>query len=464
MRHRPRRRWFLARPAMLTIAIAAVVAGIGVAPPERTPSPAPAAAAPAGIETIDHVIIVVQENRSFDHYFGTYPGADGIPRTDGTWDVCLPDPVLDRCARPYHSTTFFDAGGAHNHSASVRDVNRGKMNGFVETVRRSGNTCKSHPNIRPCRLTERGPARQPDVMGFHTRAEIPNYWAYADQFVLQDRMFAPSDSWTLPAHLFLTSAWSADCSDLSDPMSCTSDLNDPGDGWRADSGDAAPYAWTDITYLLHEHGVSWAYYVGEKTCIRLPCPTGEGRHTTSTQLPIAGFRTVQQNRSARQHPAARRLLRVRRGGNAPVGVLDRPVHRSERASPGRHPAGPGLGDQDRQRRDAESAVGVERALPDVGRLGRLLRPRPSARRRRERVRDPRPRARDQPLGQARDRSPDPVVRRLPAVHRGSLPCRGATGPARPSAGPIPDRRSERRCRSSAIWRTSSTSPRRRSRR
>jgi len=280
---------------MFTIAIAAVVAGIGVAPPERTPSPAMAAAAPAGIETIDHIIIVVQENRSFDHYFGTYPGADGIPRTDDRWDVCLPDPVLDRCARPYHSTTFFDAGGAHNHSASVRDVNRGKMNGFVETVRRSGNTCKRHPNIRPCRLTERGPARQPDVMGFHTRAEIPNYWAYADQFVLQDRLFAPSDSWTLPAHLFLTSAWSADCSDLSDPMSCTSDLNDPGDGWRADSGEPAPYAWTDITYLLHERGVSWAYYVGEKTCIRLPCPTGEGRHTTSTQLPIAGFRTVQLN-------------------------------------------------------------------------------------------------------------------------------------------------------------------------
>ena len=137
---------------------------------------------------IDHVIIVVQENRSFDHYVGTYPGADGSPRTDGTWDVCLPDPVLDHCARPYHSTTFFDAGSAHNHSASVRDVNRGKMNGFVEAVRRSGNTCKSHPNIRPCRLTERGPARQPDVMGLHTRAEIPNYWAYADRFVLQDRI------------------------------------------------------------------------------------------------------------------------------------------------------------------------------------------------------------------------------------------------------------------------------------
>ena len=39
---------------------------------------------PAGIHRIKHVIIVMQENRSFDTYFGTYPGADGIPMTDGT--------------------------------------------------------------------------------------------------------------------------------------------------------------------------------------------------------------------------------------------------------------------------------------------------------------------------------------------------------------------------------------------
>ena len=188
------------------IALAALVTLPVAATSSRAVPTLPARQASPGIGTIEHVIIVVQENRSFDHYFGTYPGADGIPRTDGRWDVCLPDPVLDRCARPFHLTTFFDAGGAHNHSASVRDVNDGRMDGFVETVRRSGNTCKRHPNIRPCRKTKRGPARQPDVMGFHTRAEIPNYWAYADHFVLQDRMFAPSDSWTLPAHLFLTSA------------------------------------------------------------------------------------------------------------------------------------------------------------------------------------------------------------------------------------------------------------------
>ncbi len=47
----------------------------------------------AGIHKIKHVIIVMQENRSFDSYFGTYPRADGIPMSHGIPSVCLPDPV-----------------------------------------------------------------------------------------------------------------------------------------------------------------------------------------------------------------------------------------------------------------------------------------------------------------------------------------------------------------------------------
>ncbi len=292
------------RPHLVPIRLAsiialAVLATLAAAAPSSravpTLPPSPAQAAP-GIETIEHIIIVVQENRSFDHYFGTYPGADGIPRRpDGSFAVCNPDPSRGRCVRPYHSTTMYDAGGAHNQHASEMDVDGGLMDGFVRTVRRSGNTCVQHPDNRRCRETQTGPVGQPDVMGYHTRSEIPNYWAYADHFALQDRMFAPSDSWTLPSHLFLTSAWSATCSDLSDPMSCRSDLVTPGNRWRPDSGDPAPYAWTDITYLLHEQNVSWGYYVGEGTCIRLPCPTGDAPHTTSTQLPIAGFRTVEED-------------------------------------------------------------------------------------------------------------------------------------------------------------------------
>ena len=47
----------------------------------------------AGIHKIKHVIIVMQENRSFETYFGTYPEADGIPMANGTPTVCVPNPA-----------------------------------------------------------------------------------------------------------------------------------------------------------------------------------------------------------------------------------------------------------------------------------------------------------------------------------------------------------------------------------
>ena len=95
-------------------------------------------------------------------------------------------------------------------------------------------------------------------MGYHTAEEIPNYWAYAKHFVLQDHMFAPESSWTLPAHLFLVSAWAATCPDLGDPMSCRSDLEFPGGNaadhgrkmWIPADGAPRPYVWADITWLL----------------------------------------------------------------------------------------------------------------------------------------------------------------------------------------------------------------------
>ncbi len=49
-----------------------------------------------GIHKIKHVVVILQENRSFDSYFGTYPGADGIPK-----GVCVPDPHNGGCVTPY---------------------------------------------------------------------------------------------------------------------------------------------------------------------------------------------------------------------------------------------------------------------------------------------------------------------------------------------------------------------------
>src|SRR4051812_12522378 len=60
-----------------------------------------------GIAKIQHVIVIMQENRSFDHYFGTYPGADGFPV--GT---CVRDPA-GSCALPYHDSSDRNAGSSH---------------------------------------------------------------------------------------------------------------------------------------------------------------------------------------------------------------------------------------------------------------------------------------------------------------------------------------------------------------
>src|SRR5687767_12492655 len=65
----------------------------------------------AGIMNLDHLIFIVQENRSFDHYFGTFPGADGIDmRPDGTPKACIPDPKLRSCVRPYYSSDLINLG------------------------------------------------------------------------------------------------------------------------------------------------------------------------------------------------------------------------------------------------------------------------------------------------------------------------------------------------------------------
>ena len=135
-------------------------------------------------------------------------------------------------------------------------------------------------------------------MGYKTAADIPNYWAYAKNFVLQDRMFEPVRSKSLPAHLFMVSAWAAICTRPSDPSTCQSTLanSDP------EQPDGTPdYGWTDLTYLLHKHHVSWRYYVavgtqpdcddGALTCA--PKPQGPG--TPEIWNPLPDFVTVHQD-------------------------------------------------------------------------------------------------------------------------------------------------------------------------
>src|SRR5579885_452685 len=82
------------------------------------------------IHKIKHVIVIMQENRSFDTYFGTFPGADGIPMKNGVPTVCVPQ-ASGPCVRPYRDTQDRNRGGPHNFGAAKTDINGGKMDGFL---------------------------------------------------------------------------------------------------------------------------------------------------------------------------------------------------------------------------------------------------------------------------------------------------------------------------------------------
>jgi phospholipase C len=139
---------------------------------------------------IEHVVFLIKENRTFDHYFGTYPGADGA--TEGgtlrcTSQGCEPDetvPLLPAPDTQPHDIT-------HGFASGLYAINGGEMNGF---------------NII-------GGGR--DLTGYmqHSRKSIPNYWAYADRFVLADRFFTSMYGPTFPEHLFTVAAQSFDIVD-----------------------------------------------------------------------------------------------------------------------------------------------------------------------------------------------------------------------------------------------------------
>jgi phospholipase C len=217
----------------------------------------------AGIHKIQHVVVIMQENRSFDHYFGTYPGADGLPRQGGQFTVCVPS-VNGGCVRPYHDPTDRSGGGPHDSGSAKLDIDGGKMDGFVKVSEGGQHGCviTVNPNCTNSVKT--------DVMGYKDARDIPNYWAYAQNFTLQDHLFEPNASWSYPQHLYMVSEWSARCSRHDDPMSCVTNIDSPGNNMPPGTGLTngtnqanRNFAWTSLTYLLYKHNVSWRYYVAE---------------------------------------------------------------------------------------------------------------------------------------------------------------------------------------------------------
>ena len=145
--------------------------GPEAAAPETTPAQA------AGPSPIKHIIFIIKENRSFDNYFARYPGANGATQgktSDGrTVELSVATDVLE----PDLGHAFLDG---------VKSINGGEMDGFDLVT--NGASLNGYSSFN--------------------REGIPNYWAYADNFVLGDNMFTSMYGPTFPEHLYTVAAQS----------------------------------------------------------------------------------------------------------------------------------------------------------------------------------------------------------------------------------------------------------------
>jgi phospholipase C len=155
-----------------------------VLPPETRPYPA----LPEGVDTlpqIEHVVIYMQENQSFDHYFGTLRGVDGFTfGPDGMPTNSNPDASGNAVTVSHHEATCDGISGDHGWNGTHRSINGGAMDGFAQV---SG----------------------PRVMGYFDGTNLPFYRGLAHTFPICDRWFSSVPGPTHPNRRYLLAGTSA---------------------------------------------------------------------------------------------------------------------------------------------------------------------------------------------------------------------------------------------------------------
>ncbi len=171
---------------------------------------------------IKHLLYLMQENHSFDNYFGTYPGAEGVP--DG---VCMPvepdDPSNTECVRPFYVGDMPITDLGHTINVFYDQVNEGRMNGFVY----AHNKRNSNGAL---------------AMGFYDERKLAYYWNIANQYVLFDHFFTSSMGGSVWNHNYWVAAQPGSDKD-----------NIPANGYDD--------SFVTIFDRLEAKGISWKFYV-----------------------------------------------------------------------------------------------------------------------------------------------------------------------------------------------------------
>lgn len=202
----------------------------------------PPLVAPPGSQLIKHFVFIIKENRSFDSYFGAFPGADGA--TQGVISTGQTVPLTPNPDITPHDLT-------HTSSGALTDMDNGKMDDFD----------------LPAYGNENG-----DLLPYRqfTQSGIPNYWIYAQDFVLADHMFSSLHGPSFPNHLYTVAAQSGGVLEIpvAEATQSTSWGCDAPEGelvrMLGPSGElenVAPcFDFPTLADSLENAGISWKYY------------------------------------------------------------------------------------------------------------------------------------------------------------------------------------------------------------
>jgi phospholipase C len=203
--------------------------GETTATPPRTAAQG-ASASPAkaqfmqGVNKINHIIWIIQENHSFDNYFGTFPGADGFPPSS-----CEPKlPSSHDCVAPFHMPKGApNCDLDHSWRTAHAAYDDGKMDGYVWAE------------------------GTPYTMGYYDDRDIPNYWEYARHFTLCDAFFSSLNGPSFPNHVFTVAAQSGGIIDNVATVKQLEEIRDDPDG----------FSFASMIDLFSKQNISWKYYV-----------------------------------------------------------------------------------------------------------------------------------------------------------------------------------------------------------
>jgi phospholipase C len=209
-------------------------------PPTPTPTALPTAPSPPPNQNkIKHVLIIVQENRSFDNLFSGFPGADGATsgRTHTGQVVQLRQWGLE-----------LEGDIDHDRSGFVVDYANGAMNGFDLTQTWGNNLPPNFPYA--------------SVPRYETAA----YWTLAQRYTLADRMFTSVSAGSYPQHQYLIAAQSDDVviGPNGVPWGCDAPPGTyteiAGPGGTLNRGPFPCFTSPTLQTLLDPAGLSWRYY------------------------------------------------------------------------------------------------------------------------------------------------------------------------------------------------------------